>query len=186
MGLIFGWGYTWRGLFSEFYGITSFSKRANFKHAHPIFSGIFHVFLSGWVYMCVCGGAGREKESTGYKQTFKGRLETRKACVCCVLEISGFETTTIQTCTSLSWTLCCRFLDQKASLMTKSRYHEYGKETRANLRSFSRQLTLETELVVSSAMMVFWMALLARGRVIFVPGAPAICWVDNYIFVFCS
>ena len=77
-------------------------------------------FLSGCVYMCVCGGAGREKESTGYKQTFKGRLETRKACVCCVLEISGFETTTIQTCTSLSWTLCCRFLDQKASLMTKS------------------------------------------------------------------
>ena len=136
--------------------------------------------------MCVCGGAGREKESTGYKQTFKGRLETRKACVCCVLEISGFETTTIQTCTSLSWTLCCRFLDQKASLMTKSRYHEYGKETRANLRSFSRQLTLETELVVSSAMMVFWMALLARGRVIFVPGAPAICWVDNYIFDFDS
>ena len=45
--------------------------------------------------MCVCGGAGREKESTGYKQTFKGRLETRKACVCCVLETSGFETTTI-------------------------------------------------------------------------------------------
>ena len=120
VGLIVGWGYTWRGLFSEFYGITSFSNGANFKHAHPIFSGIFQVFLSGLVYMCVCGGAGREKESTGYKQTFKGRLETRKACVCCVLEISGLETTTIQTCTSLSWTLCCRFLDQKASLMTKS------------------------------------------------------------------
>ena len=63
--------------------------------------------------------------------------------------------------------------------MTKSRYHEYGKETRANFRSFSRQLTLETELVVSSAMMVFWMALLARGRVIFVPGAPAFCWVES-------
>ena len=28
-------------------------------------------------------------------------------------------------------------------------------------------------------MMVFWMALLARGRVIFVPGAPAICWVES-------
>ena len=45
--------------------------------------------------MCVCGGAGREKESMEHKQTFKGRLETRKACVCCVLETSGFETTTI-------------------------------------------------------------------------------------------
>ena len=119
-GLIFGGDYTWRGFFSEFYGIKSFSNGANFKHAHPIFSGIFQAFLSGCVYMCVFGGAGREKESTGYKQTFKGRLETRKACVCCVPEISGFETTTIQTCTSLSWTLCCRFLDQKASLMTKS------------------------------------------------------------------
>ena len=54
------------------------------------------------------------------------------------------------------------------------RYHEYRRETIANLRSFSRQLTLETELVVSSAMMVFWMALFARGRDIFVPGAPAI------------
>ena len=164
-----------------------FLERCKFQarpsHLLRNFSGIF---VRMGVHVCVCGGAGREKESTGYKQTFKGRLETRKACVCCVLEISGLETTTIQTCTSLSWTLCCRFLDQKASLMTKSRYHEYGKETRANLRSFSRQLTLETELVVSSAMMVFWMALLARGRVIFVPGAPAICWVDNYIFVFCS
>ena len=38
---------------------------------------------------------------------------------------------------------------------------------------------METELVVSSAMMVFWMALFARGRVIFVPGAPAICWVES-------
>ena len=28
-------------------------------------------------------------------------------------------------------------------------------------------------------MMIFWMALLARGRVIFVPGAPAICWVES-------
>ena len=61
----------------------------------------------------------------------------------------------------------------------KVRYHEYGRETRANFRSFSRQLTLETELVVASAMMIFWMALLARGRVIFVPGAPAICWVES-------
>ena len=32
---------------------------------------------------------------------------------------------------------------------------------------------METELVVSSAMMVFWMALFARGRDIFVPGAQA-------------
>jgi len=61
----------------------------------------------------------------------------------------------------------------------KVRYYEYTRETRANVRSFSRQLTLETELVVSSAMMVFWMALFARGRVIFVPGAPAICWVES-------
>ena len=28
-------------------------------------------------------------------------------------------------------------------------------------------------------MMVFWIAVFARGRVIFVPGAPAICWVES-------
>ena len=39
---------------------------------------------------------------------------------------------------------------------------------------------METELVVSSAMMVFWMALFARGRDIFVPGAPAI-WVESRV-----
>ena len=58
------------------------------------------------------------------------------------------------------------FLIRKHPWWPKVRYHEYRRETRANFRSFSRQLTLETELVVSSAMMVFWMALFARARYI--------------------
>ena len=70
-----------------------FLERCKFQacpsHLLRNFSGIFGRM---GVHVCVCGGAGREKESTGYKQTFKGRLETRKACVCCVLETSGFET----------------------------------------------------------------------------------------------
>ena len=111
------------GLFFRILRYYIFLERCKFQacpsHLLRNFSGIF-VRMGVHVCVCVRGGAGREKESTGYKQTFKGRLETRKACVCCVLEISGFETTTIQTCTSLSWTLCCRFLDQKASLITKS------------------------------------------------------------------
>ena len=86
VGLIFGWGYTWRGLFSEFYGITSFSKGANFKHAHPIFSGIFQAFLSGWVYMCVCvEELGERRRARGINKRLRVVWKQGKlACAVCL------------------------------------------------------------------------------------------------------
>ena len=151
--------------------ITSFSNGSNFKHAHPIFPGICQVFLSGCMY-----GEGRRA------QGIKNRLRVvwkqgKLACAVC-LKPRASKRLQFKPALRFLGLFAVDFLIRKHPWRSKVRYHEYSKETREKFRSFLRQLTLETELVVSSAMMVFWMALFARGRVIF-PGPPTISWVEH-------
>ena len=66
--------------------ITSFSSGANFKHAHPIFSGIFQAFLEGWVYMCVCvEELGERRRARGINKRLRVVWKQGKlACAVCL------------------------------------------------------------------------------------------------------
>ena len=79
----------------------------------------WHFWQDGCTCVCV-EELGERRRAWGINKRLRVVWKQGKlACAVC-LKPRASKRLQFQTCTSLSWTLCCRFVDQKASLMAKS------------------------------------------------------------------